>query len=372
MDAIREAQERQSPEVRNAIASGWMKRGIASLSENTTSNLTDSLRWFERAIELRRSLPLRENAWYRYVLAAGWMNRGDALTRLGSKENLAEAVRSYDQALALLQTLELESNPLFRKRLALAWMNRGITLQEKGTPQSLRAALKSFDEVIAVLRDPIAAGCAEFRQILACGLTNRGNALLRITPLAPALVRASVQEALALIAGAEEQDVLAAETGLKARHILCRAIAFQIADRTVTISREDLVAAATDAVDDGMKLARHWEARGERRFRDLAGELFRFGARAYQMHQPHFLTEFLLENLDPFQSHDAFPVDPEMHATAGEAIAHAVGEIQRDGFRTLNTPRFDLLLKTLRQLRTTGMRLDELHREQSTVAAPIN
>jgi tetratricopeptide (TPR) repeat protein len=372
MNAIRQARERQSPEVRDAIASGWMKRGIASLSENTTASLTDSLRWFERAIELRRSLPLRENAWYRYVLAAGWMNRGDALTRLDSKENLAEAVRSYDQALALLQTLELESNPLFRKRLTLAWMNRGITLQEKGTPVSLRAALASFDEAIAVLRNPLAVECAEFRQILACGLTNRGNALLSVTPPAPALARASVREALALIAGAEEQDVLAAETGLKARHILCRAIAFQIADRAVTIAREDLVAAATDAVDDGMKLTRHWEARGESRFRELAVELFQFGARAYQMHQPHFLTEFLLENLDPLQSHDAFPVDSKMHATADEAIAHAFGEIQRDGFRTLNTPRFDVLLKTLRQLRITRMRLDELHRQQSTVAVPTN
>ena len=50
-----------------------------------------------------------------------------------------------------------------------------------------------------------------------------------------------------------------------------------------------------------MKLARHWEARGEGRFHDLAGELFRFGARVYQMHQPHFLSEFLLENLDPLR-----------------------------------------------------------------------
>ena len=85
------------------MASGWMKRGIALLNENTTASLTNSLRWFEGAIELRRTLPLDENSWYRYVLAAGWMNRGDALTRLGSTENLAEAVRSYDRALVLLR-----------------------------------------------------------------------------------------------------------------------------------------------------------------------------------------------------------------------------------------------------------------------------
>jgi hypothetical protein len=365
MNRNQAGREQQPPQIRNAMASGWMKRGIALLNENTRASLTSSLHWFEGAIELRRTLPLAENSWYRYVLAAGWMNRGDALMRLGSTENLAEAVRSYDQALALLRTLDLASNPLFRKRLALAWMNRGITLQEQETPVSLRGALVSFDEAITVLSDPVALELPEYRLILACALTNRGNALLRITPPAPDLVRESVDQALALIADAEGQELLAAETGLKARHVLCRAIASQLADCESKIPIDDLVAAATDAVDDGMRLARHLEARGERRFRDLAGELFRFGARAYQMHQSHFLTEFLLENLDPTQSHDAFPADAKMHTAAGEAIARAVAEIERDGFRSLNTPRFDRFLKSLSQLRVTQTRLDELRRVAS-------
>jgi hypothetical protein len=362
MNRTRAARERQAPEIRNAMASGWMKRGIALLNENTGESLAFSLHWFEGAIELRRTLPLAENSWYRYVLAAGWMNRGDALTRLGSTGNLAEAVHSFDQALTLLRTLELESNPLFRKRLALAWMNRGLALQEQKTSACLRAALASFDEAIAVLRDPRALAFPEYRPILACALTNRGNALLRIMPPMPDLAREAVDQALTLIAGNEEQELLAAETGLKARHILCRAIASQLAGRESKISREDLVEAATDAVDDGMKLARNWEARGERRFRDLATELFRFGARAYQTHQSHFLTEFLLENLDPCRSHDAFPIDSRMHTAAGEAIARAVAELQRDGFQSLNTPSFDRFLKTLRRLRITQTRLDEVRR----------
>jgi tetratricopeptide (TPR) repeat protein len=361
----------EQAEVRNVRASEWMKRGIALLNENTRASLLNSLRWFEGAIELRRALPLRENPWYRYVLAAGWMNRGDALTRLGSAENLAEAVHSYDQALALLQTLELESNPLFRQRLALAWMNRGVTLEEQGRPESLRAALESLDEAIAILRDPLALECAGNSPVLASALANRGNALLRIEPPSAVAARESAEQALALTAGDEERDLLAAETGLKARHILCRAVAVQLADRAGRNTSEDLVAVATDAADDGMKLARHWETRGESRFRDLARELFRFGARAYQMHQPHFLTEFLLENLDPIHS-DAFPVDPRMHATAGEAISDAVTEIQRDGFRSLNTPHFDRFLKTLRQFWVTQARLAELCRDNSFGAAQVS
>ena len=360
MNGNQATQERPQPEVRNAMASGWMKRGIALLNENTTASLIASLVWFEGAIELRCTLPLEENSWYRYVLAAGWMNRGDALTRLGSPENLAKAVCSYDHALILLRTLDLESNPLFRKRLALAWMNRGITLQEQGTAVSLDAAADSFEKAIVLLRDLPAAAGRENRPVLACALMNRGNALLRLTLLEPGRACESAEQALALVADAEEQELLAAETGLKARHVLCRAIASQLADGTRSLAPEDLVAAATDAVEDGMKLARHWEAQGERRFHDLALELFRFGARVYQTHQSHFLTEFLLENLDPCRSHDAFPIDSKLHATAGEAISRAFAEIHRDGFRSLNTPHFDRFLKTLRQLRITQTRLDEL------------
>ena len=350
----------QPPELRNAMASGWMKRGIALLNENTEESLTASLQWFDGAIELRRSLPLQERPWYRYVLAAGWMNRGDALTRLGSTENLAEAVRSYDQALVPLRTLDLESNPLFRQRLALAWTNRGLTLQVQGTPASLRAALESFDEAIAVLRASSDPEKQEICSLLASALTNRANTLLRLSPPNTALARESAEQALSLVAGTEAEAILAAETGLKARSIFCQAIANQLEDRTTVPG--DLVASATDTVDGGMKLARLWEARGEERFHDLAGELFWFGARVYQMHQPHFLSEFILENLDPLQSSDAFPVDREMHAAAGEVIGRALAELQGDGFRSLNTPRFDRFVEALRQLRVTQARLDELRR----------
>jgi hypothetical protein len=368
MNGNQPTQERPPPEVRNAMASGWMKRGIALLNENTAASLTASLVWFEGAIELRRLLPLAGNPWYRYVLAAGWMNRGDALARLGSPENLAEAVYSYDHALALLRTLDLESNPLFRKRLALAWMNRGITLQEQGAAVSLRAAAESFEEAVALLRDLRPAAAPEDRPVLACALMNRGNVLLRLALPEQGRARESAEQALALVADAEEKELLAAETGLKARHVLCRAIASHLADGTGTIAPEELVAAATDAVEDGMKLVRHWEARGEHRFRDLAGELFRFGARAYQMHQSHFLSEFLLENLDPCQSHDAFPMDSKMHTIAGEAISRAFVEIHRDGFRSLNTPGFDQFLESVRQLRATQTRLDDLRRASASTA----
>ena len=53
---------------------------------------------------------------------------------------------------------------------------------------------------------------------------------------------------------------------------------------------------ATDLADEGLALVREWERRGVGRFRKLASDLFRFGARVYAHYQPHFLEEFLREH----------------------------------------------------------------------------
>jgi len=342
---------------RNALANCWTLRGIDLLNENTRESLTESLRCFEEAIVLRRSLPVMGNPWFCYGLTAGWMNRGDALTRLG--DDLAEAVRSYDEALALLRTMPIDADQRFRTRLAIAWMNRGLTLQEQGTLESLAEAIHSFEEAIAAPGHSLAAGREENRPILACAWMNRGNALLRLSPPEALAVRDSVEQALALVAETEKHDLLAAETGLKARYILCQAtVEVLAADPSLSpTAAADLLAVATDAVDDGLALAWEWEACGVTRFRDLVSGLFCFGARAYQLHQPHFLMKFLLNGLDPKQSRGAFADHPEMHRAASEAIRSTFGEILRDGFDVLG---FDRLLARLQELRVTEARLAQL------------
>jgi hypothetical protein len=128
-----------------------------------------------------------------------------------------------------------------------------------------------------------------------------------------------------------------------------------------------LVAEAADAVDEGLRLVRHWEAAGAECFRALAVDLFRFGSRVYQTRQPHFLTEFLLENLDPGQSPGALAGNPEMHAEAMRALWLELGQIQRDGFKALNTPGFERLLERMRALRLAEARLAELRERHSPV-----
>jgi hypothetical protein len=112
-------------------------------------------------------------------------------------------------------------------------------------------------------------------------------------------------------------------------------------------------------VEEGLELVRHWETQGETRFRPLLKGLFRFGVAVYRAYQPQFLTEFVLENLDPKQE-AAFSNDSELHATAAQALAATARDLHHDGFAAVNTPRFDKLLETLRALQITERRLRDL------------
>ena len=90
----------------------------------------------------------------------------------------------------------------------------------------------------------------------------------------------------------------AAEVGLKARHVCCRALLPRLFEPQVDASIPHEIHQATDLVDEGLALARRWEQEGVTSFRDLADDLFRFGARLYGRYQPQFLVEFLGDNTD--------------------------------------------------------------------------
>ena len=343
----------------NELASKWMKRGIALLEQNTSASLTEAIPCFDNAIELRYALPLESNPRFRFGLAAGWMNRGDALTRLGSPMDFAEALRSYAAALTQLNLLPLDENPLFRRRLAVAWMNRGITLLGQG--KNISEAVDSFEECLTVLQDAAAAGIEDRAQLLGCAWMNRANGLIRLEN--PDLQHAhdAAKKALEFLAATEQSDVVSAEAALKARHILCQAIGGLLAEKEPAQERDskDLVSEATDMVDEGMKLAREWELRNVTRFRPLAGELFRFGVRAYQIFQPHFLVEFILESVDAEKSPGASP-SPEMHIEAMRGIWRCFREIQNNGFNKLNPEQFEEFLQKLHELSFAENRLNQL------------
>lgn len=353
----------ETPDLINQRASVWMKRGLALLGANTPASLNEAISNFNNAIALRRTLLLEGNSLFRYGLAAGWMNRGDALTQLGSPEELADALRSYDTALEVLRDLPLDNNPLFRRRVAIAWQNRGLTLQRQNNARALVEAGRSFARAIATLQTGNAAAIVDRDYLLAIISLNYANVCAGISGIESVRrARISAQEAMFLTEQRQRNDLALAEVSLKARHILCQANAEMLVGvDPADPARGELIAEATDAVEEGLALARSWEGRGVRRFRPLARDLFRFGARVYQQFQPHFLTEFLLENLEPAHGSDAFARDAEICAAAWESLWRTFREIQRNGFTMLNTPQFSELLSKLRELRIVEELLTELN-----------
>lgn len=339
-----------------------MKRGLALLENTSAADLREAAQCFAEAIELRRRLPLETYSWWRYGLIAAWMNRADALTRLGSTDELSEALRCYDEALKQLGELPMSESPLFVRRLAIAWLNRGVTLLKQNTAASLAQAVESFRESIAAGQNFFSCEPSEDKTLLAIAWMNLGNALIQQTPPKASDALVATRKALSFC-GDEKNNLVAARTGSRARHVLCQAVARLLSERDHAESqRGEWLAAATDAVDDGLALARHWAARGSEEFAEAAAELFHFGCRAFQSYQPHFLTEFLLENLDPSRQGGAFVTNLKMHSSAVDAIWRVLGRWKQHDFKSVNTPQFAELLENLRELRLTEERLAELRR----------
>lgn len=346
---------------RDADANTHLLQGLALLEANTPSSLRDAVECFNAAIALRKQLPLAANPWFRYGLIAGWLNRGDALTRLGTPTQLTESLQSYDEGLTELRQLPMHESPLFVKRLAIAWLNRGVTLLAFNTTKTLAEAAANFAEAIAAAKNFTAQSPEEGRPLLAGAWVNRANALIRLDPPEARSARAAAREALALTAPHEQTDVGLAASGFQARHVLCQSLAQLLSHPESTAAeRTEFLTDATDAVDSGMALARHWETRGTQQFRPAANELFRFGCRIYQIHQPHFLTEFLLENLDPAQSANAIATNAAWHASAAEVLWQQLAELHRAGFKSIHSPQFEKILTQLSELRITGERLAAL------------
>ncbi len=233
-------------------------------------------------------------------LAVACMNRGHALALQGDEPSLAAALDAYDEAITRLRPLVTSSaNPSWANSLGAALLNRGQLLHRlHGTAQAT-AALAAFAEAAGLLQPCIDAPPGALasspwpRRNLSGVLLNRANLLLDLGHLPAA--RAAATEAFALSAPHERVDVIDADLALKARRALCDAIGRLIV--TEGADQEALAREASDLVDAGLALARYWTSRGAGQPRELALRLFHFGAQLYRFHQPHFLAEFIRENV---------------------------------------------------------------------------
>src|SRR4029450_5789439 len=185
-----------------------------------------------------------------------------------------------DEGIAVVRDLPMSDDPRFPRRLAMAHQNRGLALHAQGESTD---AVTAFGEAVGVLERDGAARIPDRQYLLAAIWLNIANVQASLeTSQSSAEARVAALRALALVAELETHDADAAEAGLKARHVLCRTVADHLAQSDGTHeAMPDAVHEATDAVDEGLGLVRRWEQKGVARFRALAYDLFRFGARVY-------------------------------------------------------------------------------------------
>jgi hypothetical protein len=292
-----------------------MKQGIGLLRESGPDAIAAALICFDSAMELRCRLPIDAVPGFRYGLSACWLNRAEALMRSGDAAHISLALAAYEKALGLLRMLPLEDDARFIARLVIALQNHGLALCARGGSAAAGAAIAAFTEALAVLEDDQAMIVARRHDLMAAVLVNLANARAsEATRASDALARDAAHRAIALVTEREVSDADAAERGLKARHVLCRSIARHLSEqdpgcKAIPADVHD----ATDLVDDGLGLVRSWEQKGVGRFREIAVELFRFGATVYETYQPHFLSEFVRENVDPRQSSADYVKDVRRH-----------------------------------------------------------
>lgn len=298
-----------------------MKQGVRLMGEARPGAVVEALSSFDRALELRRRLPVETASRLRFGLAACWVNRADALTRLGDAGRVADALRSYDEAIALLRDLPMEEDARFPRRLAIAYQNRGLALLGQGRAAAAEAAA-AFTDAVAVLDHPHASSIPDRRYLLGVIWMNLAVARAsEATAESDALGRDAALRAIGLVAEQEASDADAAEVGLKARHVVCQTIADRLGPPPIGDDvLPDEVHEATDTVDDALELVRRWEHSGVTRFRGIACELFRFGARVYARYQPQFVDEFVADNMDPGRSSPDYVASAEIRSAAREAL----------------------------------------------------
>jgi tetratricopeptide (TPR) repeat protein len=322
----------------------WLQRGQKLEAE---AQLNEAIAAYDQVIESLRGAILEGDIERRRLLGLAWMNRGNALQKIAPTPQLDASVRAYDEAISLFESLPLDSEPAFRNHLGAAWLNRGHALILAADTSSA----KSFEQAIGHFEQLPPSNDPYFRLNLAGAWTNLAHARLRSMPES---ARVAARRALTLLAGVEHTHENFAAMSLRAR----RALAMSLGEILRATNREsvaDLVSEATDAIEEGLSLARDFEGAGYAHFRPLAARLFQMGAQLYRVQQPHFLSEFILENL----AAPGFATDPEFRAIAAEALEAALVELKRPQLFIAGSSEADRMLDTARSLRATQQRLTD-------------
>ncbi len=338
----------ETESLKNQLASDWMHRGIELLEgPNSVLTLKEAVCCFDKAIALRRTLPLANEPWFRYALSAGFVNRGDALARIGECRTWSDAVRSYDEALVLLRSLPLEQNSLYCRRLAITWINRGIIFHRQGTAGC--EAERCFRKALAVIALPASISIADFPALNAGAWSNLALALADSGIGELEEPRAAARTAILHARGFEKVDVFCGEAVCQAIHVLCRLAVRELSSRQQIIG--DVMDEVTKAATESLSIARHWIQYGQSKFDELSRDSFRFGCRLIAEFRPRFLVEFVMKSMTGESALPGLARSEQALLCARAAVWSAFNNILSDGFEFVNSTSHEATHTTVKELR---------------------
>jgi len=311
------------------LSAVWANLAQVLIRTQTLDGLAEATECFDKSIETMEKLPWKENDQIRVHLIGLWLNKGNAHQLLKAKESRNTALDAYEKAVEFAQPLPLD-DPMVGSMVSTIWLNRGNTLRANGDEESLVSAVESYDETIRILQKldtkenrQLAVSCANAmasKAMILAGYQDKPDRLAEAEKVA--------SEAIEVLVDDEKKHPMAAEVALNARQAFCQAVCTQLSANKDD-DPEKHYSNATDTVDDTLELIRFWEDKKVPNFRNIARRMFRLGTQLYAAQQPHFLAEFILENIASEAVAETFGKDPEMLALGVSALRHAIQVLEQ-------------------------------------------
>ncbi len=332
-----------------------LTRGNQLEQERTPAATAEAVNCYARAYSLLLELvPEKRSPALARQLGLARMNHANALARTAQSEAVRAALASYTEALKWFAEIPAPVSPADTNMIGAAYMNRGLTAHRLGEPAAIEAALGDFHRALELLQSLPLDDNPWFRINRAAAGMNLANALLsRSSSLQDFLnARSLAQMSIVIVASLETSRLDAAEIGLKSRRAFCDATG-QILPRAGALgfSERALATEATDVVEAGLAVARHWRAQGQYN-PEVTTRLFHFGAQVYRRHQPHFLAEYIEENLS-LAPDLAQPVNGQAtlwHQIALDVIVAAQSDLRQSGYYIAGEPDSERRLATAQEL----------------------
>ena len=319
-EAIKEPSESNKAD----IAAVWGNIGHTQSRIPTKQTLEQATHCFRKSISLLEKLPWKDNQRYRHQLAATWLNLGNAYSRQSNPQKPQQrTVDAYEKAIEFVKDLDKQESGI-GALVASIRASLGRALMWSTEQEHLNLAINSFDDTIRTLagikdkKDP--------RLVIEMGSAhaNRANLFSRAKPSQQTIQETinSSEYALKIATPNEKTHLVAAEISLSARRSYCHAFGMLIGNQPED-KQEELHDKASDLLEEGLKLVTHWEEKGAQGLRQSAQHLFHLGCAFYCTQQPHFLPEFINENLDLDKP------DPIMRQSAEKILTEAIDRVQK-------------------------------------------